>query len=63
MEKRSPNFRLGLPLTATGAHFGSWRLPESRPQDAFNLAHYAHIARIAERGLLDFLFIVDTPAR
>lgn len=62
MEKRSPNLRLGLLLTATGAHFGSWRLPESRPQDAFRLSHYAHIARIAEHGLLDFLFIADTLA-
>ena len=52
MEKCSSNLRLGLLLTATGAHFGSWRLPESRPQDAFSLAHYSRIARIAERGLL-----------
>jgi FMN-dependent oxidoreductase (nitrilotriacetate monooxygenase family) len=62
MEKRSHHLRLGLLLTATGAHFGSWRLLESRPQDAFTLEHYSGIARIAERGLLDFLFIADTLA-
>src|ERR1700731_3386307 len=62
MERRSRNLRLGLLLTATGAHFGGWRLPESRPQDAFTLAHYSQIARIAERGLLDFLFVADTLA-
>jgi FMN-dependent oxidoreductase (nitrilotriacetate monooxygenase family) len=56
------NLKLGLMLTATGAHFGSWRLPESTPECAFKLAHYTHIAKIAERGLFDFLFIADTLA-
>ena len=53
---------LGLMLTATGAHFGSWRLPESTPECSFSVDHYAKIAKIAERGLLDFLFIADTLA-
>lgn len=62
MATRTDKIHLGLMLTATGAHFGSWRLPESTPQAAFRLAHYAEIARLAESGLLDFLFIADTLA-
>jgi alkanesulfonate monooxygenase SsuD/methylene tetrahydromethanopterin reductase-like flavin-dependent oxidoreductase (luciferase family) len=51
---------LGLMLTATGAHFGAWRLPESTPQTSFTLDHYARIAEVAERGLLDFVFMADS---
>jgi FMN-dependent oxidoreductase (nitrilotriacetate monooxygenase family) len=51
---------LGLMMTANGAHFGSWRLPEATPQAAFTLGHYVEIARIAEAGMLDFLFIADS---
>ena len=62
MAKRTDKIHLGLMLTATGAHFGSWRLPEATPQSAFSLAHYAEFARIAEAGLFDFLFVADTLA-
>ena len=40
---------LGLMLTATGAHFGSWRLPESTPECSFSFDHYAKIAKIASK--------------
>jgi FMN-dependent oxidoreductase (nitrilotriacetate monooxygenase family) len=61
-ESMRSNLKLGLMLTATGAHFGSWRLPESTPDAAFSLAHYSNIAAIAERGLFDFVFVADTLA-
>ena len=51
---------LGLMLTATGAHFGAWRLPEATPQTSFTLDHYVRIAEVAEKGLLDFVFIADS---
>jgi FMN-dependent oxidoreductase (nitrilotriacetate monooxygenase family) len=51
---------LGLMLTANGAHFGGWRLPEATPQASFTLDHYAEIAKVAESGLLDFMFIADS---
>jgi N-acetyl-S-(2-succino)cysteine monooxygenase len=62
MTQAHTQLHLGLLLTATGAHFGSWRLAESTPERAFKLSHYTQIAKIAERGLLDFLFIADTLA-
>ncbi len=56
----SRKMNLGLLLTANGAHFGSWRLPEATPQASFTLDHYVQIAKHAERGLLDFVFIADS---
>ena len=38
-------------LMSTGHHEASWRLPESNPFAATDVAHYAELARIAERQL------------
>jgi FMN-dependent oxidoreductase (nitrilotriacetate monooxygenase family) len=57
---RDRTMNLGLLLTANGAHFGSWRLPEATPEASFTLDHYVQIAKLAERGLLDFMFIADS---
>ena len=48
-------------LMATGHHEASWRLPESDPLRRHGLAHYSDLARIAERGTLDSLFLADSP--
>jgi alkanesulfonate monooxygenase len=53
---------LGLLMNANGVHFGAWRLPEATPGRAYDLDHFVHIAKTAERGLLDFLFIADSLA-
>ncbi|MDP8984571.1 MAG: LLM class flavin-dependent oxidoreductase [Pseudomonadota bacterium] len=60
--RHHPKLHLGLMLTATGAHFGSWRLPESRPDRAFTLGPYGHQALTAERGRFDLVFLADTLA-
>lgn len=48
-------------LMNTGHHEASWRLPESNPYAHVELDHYTHLARIAERGTFDSLFLADGP--
>jgi FMN-dependent oxidoreductase (nitrilotriacetate monooxygenase family) len=49
-------------LMSTGHHEASWRLPESDPAAAVDVAHYQELARIAERGKLDSVFFADSPS-
>ncbi|MCV7392768.1 LLM class flavin-dependent oxidoreductase [Mycobacterium porcinum] len=46
---------------STGHHEASWRLPESNPYAGTDVNHYAELARIAERGTFDSLFLADSP--
>ncbi|MFF8727343.1 LLM class flavin-dependent oxidoreductase [Streptomyces sp. NPDC015171] len=48
-------------LMNTGHHEASWRLPESDPYAHVDLAHYVELARIAEHGTFDSLFLADGP--
>ncbi|MFF9601014.1 LLM class flavin-dependent oxidoreductase [Streptomyces sp. NPDC014684] len=48
-------------LMNTGHHEASWRLPESDPYAHVDLAHYVRLARIAERGTFDSVFLADGP--
>ncbi|MEU8988449.1 LLM class flavin-dependent oxidoreductase [Streptomyces sp. NPDC048558] len=48
-------------LMNTGHHEASWRLPESDPYAHVSLAHYVNLARAAERGTFDSLFLADGP--
>ena len=49
-------------LMSTGHHEASWRLPESNPGAAREVAHFQSLARIAERGKLDSVFFADSPS-
>ncbi|MFF3481988.1 LLM class flavin-dependent oxidoreductase [Streptomyces sp. NPDC002701] len=48
-------------LMNTGHHEASWRLPESDPYAHVELGHYVGLARTAERGTFDSLFLADGP--
>ncbi|MFI8187487.1 LLM class flavin-dependent oxidoreductase [Streptomyces sp. NPDC085946] len=48
-------------LMNTGHHEASWRLPESDPYAHVRLSHYVGLARTAERGTFDSLFLADSP--
>ncbi|MGQ4333264.1 LLM class flavin-dependent oxidoreductase [Streptomyces hayashii] len=48
-------------LMNTGHHEASWRLPESDPHAHVELDHYVRLARTAERGSFDSLFLADGP--
>jgi FMN-dependent oxidoreductase (nitrilotriacetate monooxygenase family) len=49
-------------LMSSGHHEAAWRLPESNPRADFDLSHWIRLARIAECGTFDSLFLADGPA-
>jgi FMN-dependent oxidoreductase (nitrilotriacetate monooxygenase family) len=57
----SRTLHLNAFLMESGHHEAAWRLPESDPYAATNVAHFQHLARVAERGKLDSLFLADSP--
>jgi N-acetyl-S-(2-succino)cysteine monooxygenase len=54
--------KLGCFLEGTGHHVAAWRDPDVDPHGRQSLAHYLDIARLAERGKFDLLFMADTNA-
>jgi FMN-dependent oxidoreductase (nitrilotriacetate monooxygenase family) len=61
MTQRPGRLHLNAFLMSVGHHEASWRLPESDPFANTNLEHWKHLARTAERGKLDSLFLADSP--
>ncbi len=59
----SRTMHLNAFLMSVGHHEASWRLPESDPYAGWSVAHYQNLARIAERGKLDSLFLADSPVQ
>ena len=53
--------RLGAFIMATGHHVAAWRHPGSQVDSGVNIDHYIEVARTAERGLFDQVFVADTP--
>jgi FMN-dependent oxidoreductase (nitrilotriacetate monooxygenase family) len=58
----SRTLHLNAFLMSTGHHEASWRLPESDPRANTDIEHYKALARTAERGTFDSLFLADSPA-
>ncbi|WP_234363741.1 MULTISPECIES: LLM class flavin-dependent oxidoreductase [unclassified Streptomyces] len=50
-------------LVSVGHHEAAWRLPESPATTGTGTAHYQNLARIAERGKLDSVFLADSPVQ
>jgi FMN-dependent oxidoreductase (nitrilotriacetate monooxygenase family) len=48
-------------LMSVGHHEAAWRLPQSPASGGTDIEHYKNLARIAERGKLDSLFLADSP--
>ncbi len=61
MSKRPGQLHLNAFLMGVGHHEAAWRLPESDPYASWDVEHYRNLARIAERGRLDSLFLADSP--
>jgi FMN-dependent oxidoreductase (nitrilotriacetate monooxygenase family) len=61
MSTRAGTLHLNAFLLSVGHHEAAWRLPESDPTANTSVAHYQNLARIAERGKLDSLFLADGP--
>ena len=53
---------LNVNLLHSGVYPSAWRLPGSRPDAFVDIDHFIRVARIAERGKLDAIFLADTPA-
>lgn len=53
---------LGAFLYPTGYHVAAWRHPDVPSDAGVNIRHYTELARTAERGLFDFLFLPDSAA-
>ncbi len=51
---------LAVALDGAGWHPAAWRHPSARPSELFTAAYWVDLARIAERGCLDFLTIEDS---
>lgn len=50
---------LGLNLRGIGFHGAAWRHPDSTPERIYDIDYYVEIARIAERGKFDAIFLAD----
>ncbi|MDB5617732.1 LLM class flavin-dependent oxidoreductase [Tardiphaga sp.] len=53
---------LNVNLLHSGVYASAWRRPESDPHAGFDVGHYVNVARVAERGKFDAIFLADTPA-
>jgi FMN-dependent oxidoreductase (nitrilotriacetate monooxygenase family) len=61
MSTRPGKLHLNAFLMGGGHHEAAWRLPESDAFATTNIEHYKELARLAERGKLDSLFLADSP--
>lgn len=52
-------FHLNAFLMNAGHHDAAWRHPRTQPERITDLAYFQELARIAERGRLDSLFLAD----
>lgn len=59
MAKQQRQLHLNAFLHGTGHHEAAWRHPDVDPLAELDLEHYLDIARAAERGKLDSLFLAD----
>ncbi|AVT35974.1 LLM class flavin-dependent oxidoreductase [Plantactinospora sp. BB1] len=61
MSRRPGTLHLNAFLMGIGHHEAAWRLPESDPFAHTDVRHFQELARIAERGKLDSVFLADSP--
>lgn len=52
--------KLGVFIAGTGHHVASWRHPKAVPDAAMNLDYFKQLAKKAEEGKLDLLFLADS---
>jgi alkanesulfonate monooxygenase len=53
--------RLGAFIMPTGHHIAAWRHPGSQADSGVNIDHCIEVAKTAERGLFDQVFVADIP--
>lgn len=60
MSQPKRKLKLGVFIAGTGHHVASWRHPNAVPDAAMNLAYFKQLAKKAEEGKLDLLFLADS---
>jgi FMN-dependent oxidoreductase (nitrilotriacetate monooxygenase family) len=61
MSANPRKLRLGAFVQATGHHIAAWRHPDAQADAGLNIGHYKELARTAERGKFDLMFVADSP--
>ena len=59
MSTQNRQMKLGAFLPAPGHHVAAWRHPNAIPYGGLDLGYYTAIAKTAERGKFDMLFLSD----
>lgn len=59
---RNEKIKLGAFLHPSGHHVAAWRAPGAQDDAGYSLANYVDLARTAERGLFDLIFLADISA-
>jgi N-acetyl-S-(2-succino)cysteine monooxygenase len=59
MQMARRQMRLGLSMRQLGYHAGGWRHPDVPPGASIDIDFYVHLARRAEQGLFDLVFLAD----
>ncbi|MGF6594570.1 LLM class flavin-dependent oxidoreductase [Pseudomonas sp. 2835] len=62
MSQPEKHMSIGMNILGFGAHSGAWRQAEVPANAYLDHQYYSNIARIAERGKLDAIFLADGPA-
>ncbi|MBY4602998.1 MULTISPECIES: LLM class flavin-dependent oxidoreductase [Bacillus] len=60
MTSKKKQIKLGVFLAGTGHHVASWRHPDASADASMNLDYFKELAKTAERGKLDMLFLADS---
>ncbi|MFJ5671430.1 LLM class flavin-dependent oxidoreductase [Bacillus safensis] len=60
MSQPKKKLKLGVFIAGTGHHVASWRHPNAVPDAAMNLDYFKQLAKKAEEGKLDLLFLADS---
>ncbi|MED0866586.1 LLM class flavin-dependent oxidoreductase [Bacillus safensis] len=60
MSQPKRKLKLGVFIAGTGHHVASWRHPNAVPDAAMNLDYFKQLAKKAEEGKLDLLFLADS---
>ncbi|MGI4855646.1 MAG: NtaA/DmoA family FMN-dependent monooxygenase [Janthinobacterium lividum] len=60
--RQRPQLHLNINALHSGFVPSAWRLPESDPRAFVDVAHYIRIARLAEAGKFDAVFLADSAA-
>ncbi|GBQ80194.1 monooxygenase-like protein [Acetobacter malorum DSM 14337] len=62
MSKRAGHMNLLAMINNGGHHLAAWQHPKGQAGAGLNIQNYTHIAQVAEKGLLDAVFIADVVA-